>query len=100
MGKKEIYLALLSKTYDEAVEFLFKKYGPAKNDYYRGKSYERFFKGETKNITRGKYSRSSEGLECHHIDENRFLNMTNGEFIKNQKIPFKYHKKEKLIFVM
>lgn len=24
--------------------------------------------------------------------------MTNGEFIKNQKIPFKYHKKEKLVF--
>lgn len=98
MDKQEAYLALLSKTYDEAIEYLLAKYGQAEDDYYREKSYERFFKGEIKNITRGKYSRSSEGLECHHIDENKFLNMTNSEFIKSQKIPFKYHKKEKLVF--
>lgn len=98
MDKKEAYLVLLSKTYDEAVEYLLAKYGPAEDDYYSGKSYKRFLNGEIANITRGKYSRSSEGLECHHIDENKFLNMTNSEFIKSQKIPFKYHKKDRLVY--
>lgn len=98
MEKKEEYLALLSKTYNEAVEFLLKKYGAARDDFFREQSYERFLKGEIKKITKGKYSRSVEGLECHHIDENKFLNMTNESFIKVQNIAFKYHKKERLVF--
>ena len=98
MEKKEEYLALLSKTYDEAVEYLLKKYGAARDDFFREQSYERFLKGEIKKITKGKYSRSVEGLECHHIDENKFLNMTNESFIKAQNIAFKYHKKERLVF--
>lgn len=98
MDKKEEYLVLLSKTYNEAVEFLLKKYGPAGDDYFREHSYERFLKGKIKNITKGKFSRSVEGLECHHIDENKFLNMTNESFIRSQNISFKYHKKERLVF--
>lgn len=98
MDKKVEYLVLLSKTYNEAVEFLLKKYGAAEDDYYREKSYERFLRGEIKNITKGKFARSMEGLECHHILENKFLNMTNNSFIRNQNIPFKYHQKEKLVF--
>lgn len=98
MDKKEEYLVLLSKTYDEAVEFLLKKYGAAEDDYFREQSYERFLKGEIKSISKGKFSRSVEGLECHHIDENKFLNMTNKSFVKGQEIPFKYHKKERLVF--
>lgn len=98
MKKKDEYLVLLSKTYNEVVEFLLKKYGAAEDDYYREKSYERFLRGEIKSITKGKFSRSMEGLECHHILENKFLNMTNSSFIKDQNIPFKYHKKEKLVF--
>lgn len=98
MSKKERYLSLLSKTYDEAVEFLLEKYGAAEDDYFREKSYDRFLHGDIKSITRGKFSRSDEGLECHHIDENKFLNMTNKDFIKFQKMPFKYHKKENLVF--
>lgn len=98
MNKKDEYLVLLSKTYNEAVEFLLKKYGAAEEDYYREKSYERFLRDEIKSITKGKFSRSMEGLECHHIFENKFLNMTNNSFIKNQNIPFKYHQKEKLVF--
>lgn len=98
MTKKDEYLVLLSKTYNEAVECLLKKYGAAEDDYYREKSYERFLKGEIKSITKGKFSRSMEGLECHHILENKFLNMTNSSFIKDQNIPFKYHQKEYLVF--
>src|SRR5699024_1240288 len=98
MTKKDEYLVLLSKTYNEAVECLLKKYGAAEDDYYREKSYERFLKGEIKSITKGKFSRSMEGLECHHILENKFLNMTNSSFIRDQNIPFKYHQKEYLVF--
>lgn len=98
MKKKDEYLVLLSKTYNEAVECLLKKYGAAEDDYYREKSYERFLRGEIKSITKGKFSRSMEGLECHHILENKFLNMTNSSFIRDQNIPFKYHQKEYLVF--
>lgn len=98
MKKKDEYLVLLSKTYNEAVEFLLKKYGPAEDDYYREKSYYRFLRGEIKNITKGKFARSSEGIECHHILENKFLNMTDSSFIRDQNIPFKYHQKDKLVF--
>ncbi|MFB9860877.1 hypothetical protein ACFPFV_08010 [Salinicoccus siamensis] len=98
MDKKDEYLSLLSKPYNEAVEFLLNKYGAAEDDYYREKSYERFLNGEIKSIAKGKFARSLEGLECHHIFENKFLNMTDGAFIKRQNIPYKYHKKEYLVF--
>ncbi|WP_271400435.1 hypothetical protein [Salinicoccus roseus] len=98
MNKKDEYLVLLSKTYNEAIEFLLKKYGVAEDDYYREKSYERFLNGEIKKISKGKFARSLEGLECHHIAENKFLNMTNESYISAQNIPFRYHQKEKLVF--
>lgn len=98
MTRVDNYYKILELSYDEAVRFLLKKYGAAEDDYYREKSYEKFLNGEIKNITKGKYSRSSEGLECHHIDEDKFLNLTNKDFIKDQSPPFKYHKKEKLVF--
>ncbi len=96
--KKDEYLSLLSKTYNEAIEFLLEKYGTAEDDYYREKSYERFLNGEIKYITKGKFARSFEGLECHHISENKFLNMTDGSLIRSQNIPFEYHRKENLVF--
>lgn len=98
MTKYEAYLNLLSKTYDEAVDHLLTKYGEVKDDYFRESSYERFLKGEIKSITRGKYSRSSEGLECHHIDENKYMHMTNLDMIRSQNIPFERHKKERLVY--
>lgn len=77
---------------------MLEKYGAAEDDYFREKSYERFLKGEIKNIAIGKFARSTEGLECHHILENKFLNMANNSFIRNQNIPYKYHQKEYLVF--
>ena len=50
----------LGMTYDELVGFLIKKYGPAKFDYFRT---------ETCKSRNPKASRASEGLICHHIDE-------------------------------
>lgn len=98
MNKFMEYKQLLSKSYDEAVDFLLEKYGAANDDYFREQSYERFFRDEIKKITKGKFSKSDEGLECHHIAENQFFNMTNERYVKQQQIPFDYHKKEKLVF--
>jgi len=98
MNRYKEYVDLLSKTYDEAVAFLLHKYGPAKDDYYREKSYYRFMNGEIKNITKGKYSRTSEGLYCHHIDEIKELKISDQLFIKRKNIPFEYQKKDRLVY--
>lgn len=98
MNKYNEYKDLLSKTYEEAVEFLLQKYGFAQDDYYREKSYHRFMNGEIKNITKGKYTRTSEGLYCHHIDEIRELKISDQFFVKRNKIPFEYQKKDRLVY--
>ena len=56
------YKDLLSKTYEQAVEFLLQKYGFAQDDYFREKSYQRFMNGEIKNITKGNFTRTVSGL--------------------------------------
>ncbi len=98
MEKKDWYLELLTKNYEEAIEILLKKYGKAEDDYYSEKSYERFLKGEIKSITRGKYSRTCEGLYCHHIDEIRYENLSSSNYIKWYKYPFYLQKKDKLVY--
>lgn len=98
MNKSKGYVDLLSKSYNEVVDFLLHKYGSAKDDYYREKSYYRFMNGEIKNITKGKYSRTSEGLYCHHIDEIKELKISDQLFIKRKNIPFEYQKKERLVY--
>ncbi|WP_135449560.1 hypothetical protein [Planococcus citreus] len=89
---------LLAKSYDEAIEFLLKKYGPSQYDYFSEKSYQRFMNGEIKNITRGKFTRSGEGLYCHHIDEIKVLKISDQLFIKENNIPFEYQRKERLVY--
>ncbi len=98
MSNYKEYKSLLSKTYNEAVKFLLQKYGFAPDDYYREKSYQRFMNGEIKNITKGKYSRTREGLYCHHIDENKALKISDQSFVKKNKIPFEYQKKDRLVY--
>lgn len=92
------YNELLLKNYDEAIEFLLQKYGPSQFDYYSEKSYQRFLNGEIKSVTRGKYSRTSEGLYCHHIDEDKELNLADKDFIMEQQLPFEFQKKERLVY--
>ena len=92
------YKDLLSKTYDQAVEFSLQKYGPSEDDYFREKSYQRFMDREIKNITKGKCSRTGEGLYCHHIDEKKYLNISNQLFIEKYKYPFESQKKERLVY--
>lgn len=92
------YFDLLSKTYEGAVNFLFEKYGPAQDDYFREKSYKRFMNGEIKNITKGKISRTNEGLYCHHIDENNWLKLSDKYLVKKFNIPFEHQRKDRLVY--
>ena len=92
------YKDLLSKTYDKAVDCLLQKYGPAQDDYFREKSYQRFMAGEIKNITKGKFSKTDEGLYCHHIDEKKYLNISDQSFVKMNKISFDYQRKDRLVY--
>ncbi|QMT19154.1 hypothetical protein H1Q58_16345 (plasmid) [Planococcus maritimus] len=98
MSNYKEYEGMLSKNSDEAVAFLLQKYGPAQDDYFRERSYRRFMDGEIKSIQKGKHSRTSEGLFCHHIDENKSLNLSNFSFIKVNKIPFESQKKDRLVY--
>ena len=58
----------LKMTYDELVDYLLKKYGPAQYDYFCNESCK------SKN---SKVSRTNEGLYCHHIDENKAISLAN-----------------------
>ncbi|WP_211316765.1 hypothetical protein [Oceanobacillus arenosus] len=98
MNSFKEYLDLLSKTYEEAVDFLLQKYGPAHDDYFREKSYQRFMNGEIKNIAKGKISRTNEGLYCHHIDEIKWLKVSDKDFVKRFNIPFECQRKDRLVY--
>lgn len=96
--KLEYYSDLLTLSYDEAATLLLDKYGISKDDYFREKSYEKFLKQQIKSITPGNYKRTYEGLFCHHIAENQYLNLSNKNYISNNKYPFELHKKEQLVY--
>lgn len=96
--KIEVYYYLLTLSYIEAVRFLLDKYGPSKDDYFKEESYEFFLRKERKSIRRGNYSRTSEGLYCHHIAENEFANLADAYFISKYRYPFDLQKKERLVY--
>ena len=45
------YLTLLEMPYNEIIELLLKKYGPADHDYFSQYSYRRFLQGKIKSLT-------------------------------------------------
>ena len=59
-------------TYDEYVQYLLKKYGGAKYDYFRTRECR-----SKSNVTRG-----NEGLECHHIDEDKYSLLCKTDFAR------------------
>ena len=77
----------LKLSYYELVDYLLKKYGPAKYDYFRTMELK------SKN---SKVTRTSEGLICHHIDEDKGGNLNNPDQAKNQ--PFEWQLKERLVY--
>ncbi|MFW3505748.1 hypothetical protein ACN68I_08135 [Aerococcus viridans] len=96
--KMQEYEQLLTMNYSELVDHLLKKYGPGRDDYFKENSYNRFMNGEIKTITRGKYSRTLDGLYTHHIDENKYLKISDQNFIKKHKYPFELQKANHLIY--
>lgn len=96
--KLDDYIYLLNSSYNQAVERLLLKYGPAQDDYFRESSYLRFLNGEIKNITKGKYQRTREGLYCHHIDEFEFENLSNKDFIQTYRYPYTYQARDRLVY--
>lgn len=92
------YYYLLTLSYNEAVRFLLNKYGPGKDDYFKEKSYDRFLRKEIKSIGTGNYSRTPEGLYCHHIAENEFANLSQTSWILSYQYSFELQKKEQLVY--
>lgn len=92
------YKILLSKSYYAAVDYLLQKYGSARDDYFREMSYQRFINGEVKSIIKGKFTRTLEGLYCHHIDEIKWLKISDQAFVKKYNIPFETQRKHRLVY--
>jgi len=77
----------LADTYRSLVNSLLKKYGPAPCSYFTDK--------DCKKVD-PRISRSSEGLQCHHIDEDKAIMLSDPEYaIKN---PFKYQEANRLVY--
>lgn len=71
--------------YREYCEYLKKKYGPAKYDYFT----EDYVKIQ-------KVTRTSEGLICHHICEDKAIMLCNPEYARNN--PFEYQRSQNLVY--
>lgn len=96
--KYNYYKGLLSLSYSDAVQSLIEKHGEVVDNYYKEKSYNKFLNGEIKRIAYGKYTKTKEGLYCHHILENEYENISNKEYIAHYKYPYEYHHKENLVY--
>jgi hypothetical protein len=86
MSKDEVSKEL-DMSYSELCQYLVDKYGPAQYDY---------FVNETCRSKNKKVSRSSEGLECHHMDEDKAIMLSSPKFA--QSCPYEYQKAERLVY--
>ena len=77
----------LKMTYDELVQYLLEKYGAAKYDYFSTESCK------SKNP---KVTRTSEGLFCHHMDENIVIALSNDKLAPH--LPFEFQKADRLVY--
>ena len=77
----------LDMTYSELIEYLLKKYGAAECDYFVNES----CKSKNKKVTR-----TSEGLYCHHMDEDKSIMLCNDKFAINN--PYEYQKANRLVY--
>lgn len=86
MSKEEIKKEL-GMSYQGLVDYLLEKYGPAQYDYFINDS----FRSKNKKV-----SRSAEGLECHHIDEDKAIMLSSPQYAARN--PFEYQKAERLVY--
>lgn len=73
-------------TYNEYVQYLLDKYGVALDDYFCTKE----CRSKNRNV-----SRTMEGLECHHIDEDKYIHLSTKEFARNH---WESQKAERLVY--
>lgn len=92
------YKSLLNLPYSDAVQYLIKQHGEVLDNYYKEKSYAKFLNGDIKRIGKGKYTKTKEGLYCHHIMEDEYENLSSEEYIAHYKYPYEYHHKENLVY--
>lgn len=92
------YLKLMEKDYYDLVVYLTLKYGFVVDNYFEEKSYRRFEKGIIKIIKKGNYTKTNEGLYCHHVYENKYKNLSNEEFIRIQNPGYEVHLAENLVY--
>ena len=83
----DYYNSLMRMTYKQLVEHLLSKYGKAQYDYFINESCK------SKNL---KVLRAKEGLECHHIDEDKAIRLSNSQDALNN--PFGYQKADRLVY--
>ena len=84
---REYYQRLMKMSYDDLVQFLINKYGPAKYDYFTNE----YCTIKNKNVTR-----TSEGLYCHHIDEDKAIMLSNDKFAGQN--PYEYQRANRLVY--
>lgn len=84
---KAYYQKIMKMSYDELVQYLINKYGPAQYDY---------FTNEYCTVRNKKVTRTAEGLFCHHIDEDKAILLSNDKFAA--KNPFEYQKADRLVY--
>ena len=84
---KDYYEKIMKMLYEELVQFLINKYGPAKYDYFTNE----YCATKNKNV-----SRTKEGLYCHHIDEDKAILLSESDFAA--KNPFEYQKADRLVY--
>jgi len=76
----------LGLSYGELVGYLLKKYGPAEEDYFLDS-----FTSKNKRV-----SRTQEGLQCHHIDEDKAVMLSDEEYARRN--PFDYQRADRLVY--
>ena len=86
MESKEISMQM-QMTYAELISYLKQKYGVAPFDYFRNPS----FKSKNPKVSRG-----SEGLACHHIDEDKAIMISSPK--QAPKYPFEWQKADRLVY--
>lgn len=86
MEREEIECELAT-TYDDLVDYLLEKYGPAMYSYFVNNSFR------TRNR---KVSRASEGLHCHHIDEDKAIKLSDPKMAVYY--PFEYQEASRLVY--
>ena len=77
-------------TYEEYVQHLLEKYGAVPYDYFIDRSM--LVK------TGKKISRSVDGLEVHHIDETKYLFLSDPQACKDQNAPWECQKADRLVY--